>query len=344
MWVLKKFFFISVLSALIATSVVSYTSWWQIQNLGWLRALIYLDDSKENPCEKRYQGYGRLYKDGCFVNPVSVVQSVGDVIDKVHRGLTISEENKSDLLKATNFLTEWAVEKTSSDNKGYLLAPYNFSWATYNLDAGWVSGMAQGHVIEAMVAAYEVTGNKSYLSAAEEFANAFFVSVDDGGVTVWTDYGPWFEEYAQVGKEPSFALNGHIFAIEGLYRLGHYSYEYKKLAYEAVTTTEKMIDYFSTGWWSKYDLQGTMANQKYHHVHIRQLHWLGIEFGSEKLDEASQGFLWSQFYPFTSIMRIVYSPTRFLAFLLFLNFIIFFVAFYCAIHLAKYYKATRENK
>ena len=78
-------------------TVVSYTSWWQIQNLSWLRELIYLDDSKDSPCKEQHQGYGRLYQHGCFVNPVSVVQSSGKIIDRVHQGFELAEDEEPPL-------------------------------------------------------------------------------------------------------------------------------------------------------------------------------------------------------------------------------------------------------
>jgi hypothetical protein len=113
--------------------------------------------------------------------------------------------------------------------------------------------------------------------------------------------------------------------------LAHYSPEYKELVYQAVETTIGMMQKFNTGWWSRYDLRGTMANQKYHHIHIRQLHWLGLEFGSEKLDDFGQKFLWSQLYPVSSVLRFVSSPTRFLGFLLVLNFLSILVVSYIGV-------------
>lgn len=336
---MKKIIYATLISAFFSISFVSYTSWWQIQNLGWLRDLIYLEDNEASPCKDQHQGYGRLYKHGCFVNPVSVVQSVGEVIDKAYQGTKTSERENSELLNAVNFLKSWAKEKKYKE-KTLLLAPYNFSWSKYGLEPGWVSGMAQGHIIEAMVATYKITDDESYLETAENFANAFYVPVKNGGVTVQTENGPWFEEYAQPGKKPSFALNGHIFALEGLYRLAHYRPKYKNIIYKAVNTTEKKIKNYDAGWWSKYDLRGTMANQKYHHIHIKQLHWLGIEFGSKKLDSFGQDFLWAQLGPFSSILRIIYSPSRFLFFILALNFSFLFITI---IICAKLYNKKRND-
>lgn len=337
---MKKILFIALLSAFTAMAVVSYTSWWQIQNLSWLREFIYFEDTAENPCQDQFQGYGRLYKDGCFVSPVSVVQSVGDTLDKVHQGINLTRDEEETLIEAVDFLTRWSSRRKDKDDDEFLVAQYHFSWDKYDLEPGWISGMAQGHIIEALVAVYEITNDESYLKTAESFANAFYVPVENGGVTVWTDHGPWFEEYAQAGKEPSYALNGHVFAVEGLYRLAHYSPEYKRLVYQAVEATEGIIDQFNIGWWSRYDLRGTLANQKYHHIHVRQLHWLGIEFGSEKLDYFGQKFLWAQFYPVSSVLRAFIHPTRFLGFILVLNFISFAIFFYCIIYI---YRKFREK-
>ena len=325
---LKKFFSwyspltlftLVLLSGVVSSAVVTYTSSYQMQSFLWLQQLMFYKDDEGNPCDNQFEGYGRLYKHGCFVNPVSVVQSVKYEIAKAQKGLELTAQEKQRLFKAVNFLKEWA-EPTTFKDYNVLLAPYQFSWDYYGLKSGWFSGMAQGHIIEALVAAYIVDNDRKFIEAANKFANAFYMSVEEGGVTVWTEHGPWFEEYAQKGIKPSYALNGHIFAIEGLHRLVEYSPQYKDLIFAAVHTTERKMEYFNTGWWSKYDLRGTLANQKYHHIHIRQLHWLGIEFYNDGLKGYGQSFLWQQLNPLATILHLATDPYRFLVFLFFLNF------------------------
>lgn len=323
----RKVVSLLILSFLFSGIILSYSSYYQVKKFMPLREVVYFEGGEVSECQEKFDGYGRQYKHGCFINPVSVSQKVLPFADKVLYGGGLKREEETKLKGALDALLENA-ETRMVEGKEALLLPYNFSWPKYDLKPGWVSGMAQGHAIEVSVAMYRVTGEQKYLRLARKFANAFRIDYEEGGVTVRTQSGVWFEEYAQAGKEPSYALNGHIFAIEGLARLSSHTDSFDRILHRAILATKARVEMYDASWWSRYDLRGTPANQKYHHIHIQQLHWLGTEWGIPELEDMGRKFLWQQVAPFSSFYRVFVYPNRFLVFLFGVNFLFVFFVLY----------------
>jgi len=91
----------------------------------------------------------------------------------------------------------------------YGIYEYPFRWDIYKLEPPWASGMAQGLAIQILLRAWLVTHDQRYIKSAFFARNAFFVPVQEGGVTYKDSPDSWwFEEYAAPGARESRVLNG----------------------------------------------------------------------------------------------------------------------------------------
>lgn len=108
---------------------------------------------------------------------------------------------------------------------GALWFPYGFDYELHQdrdllMEAPWYSGMAQGQVLSLLVRLHEETGDPRWREAADGVFASFgddhaagepgFALVDDCGHL-------WFEEYVDDAVPPTHVVNGHIYALFGLY-------------------------------------------------------------------------------------------------------------------------------
>lgn len=78
--------------------------------------------------------------------------------------------------------------------------------------------MCQGQAISVLCRAYHVTGDTTYLKAAEAALEPFKVKSADGGVkAVFMEKLDWYEEYPT--NPSTFILNGFMYSLIGLYDL-----------------------------------------------------------------------------------------------------------------------------
>jgi hypothetical protein len=178
----------------------------------------------------------------------------------------------------------------SIESGGAAFYPYTFDYPLYGLDeltihAPWWSGMAQGQILSALVRAFDATGEERYRDAADRTFESFAVrSIDEWPLTepavsfVDDDGVLWLEEYSG-DLEPAFVLNGHLFAIFGLYDYWELtgSEEAASMIDGAATAVAHYLPEFRNGpgelsWYGlsiKPDPLG--LNVKYHRIHKRQL-------------------------------------------------------------------------
>lgn len=180
------------------------------------------------------------------------------------------------------------LERHLQERNGLLLVIYKFSWPKYDLPANWSSCMAQSSAIVAFHYAYLVTGNVTYENISDRLIDAFFVEVKKGGLAYDTGEGLWYEEYAHPNmKQRPYVLNGFMYSLLEL----HQAYELKgdrrlkALFDRGIKALLSKIDEFDTGYWSKYDLVGTISPWKYHWVHIEELEQLYNMTGDLRLKE-----------------------------------------------------------
>lgn len=255
------------------------------------------------------------YQYGEGINPVTVAQTVRDtaleLLDARSDPVTVGSAEVYRLLAVADFFAETAEERHCGDSAFYVWT-YDFDYPPAKMSAPWISGMAQGHVIEVMLAAYKLTGEERYLATARLAANAMAVPIEYGGVAKDLGDGLWFEEYAQPGVPPRYVLNGHNFALSGLYYLSLVDSDYTELFERGLRGLELLLPDFDKQIWSMYDLQGVPASRQYQRIHATQLGELYDRTGQESLSFYARRFRIQLYLPFGAFYRIVTYPHRFL--------------------------------
>lgn len=159
----------------------------------------------------------------------------------------------------------------------------------YRSQSNWQSAFSQSRGISILLRAYQITGKKAYSEMAEKALIPFTKSVEAGGVSAFTEWGPFYEEYTS--SVPTLVLNGKIFALCGLYDFVRVFPENKlarKLFEDGVETLKKILPWYDMGFWSRYNLckakwypeidPSTIQYQKLHITQLEMLHRLtGIE-------------------------------------------------------------------
>lgn len=166
-------------------------------------------------------------------------------------------------------------------------------WAERNLDdrGGWkvwtligidsvrpYAGMTQGEGISVLVRAHQVTGEAAFLGAARRALDPMLRPVVDGGTQRVVADGIILEEFPL--EEHSGVLNGWVFAVFGLHDLllGHADPRAQTLLESSLTALARLLPRYDLGYWSRYDLSGTIASPFYHGLHIAQLTALELTF------------------------------------------------------------------
>lgn len=236
------------------------------------------------------------YKDiGQQYNPVTVAQLAIEHFYVYEK--TKSPDAKANFLK----LADWLV---SHQEQGLWL--YNIKLEG-SKDKQWISGMAQGIGISVLIRANVISGDKKYINVAKEARKAFDKNVNNGGVANWQGSDLWFEEYSY--SPQLHVLNGHIWALFGLYDYFKYSKDQEtvNLFNKGVNTLTKNIYRFDTGLWIKYDLQTTnLVNNHYAKFQIQQLEILYELTGDKELRHMAER--WNR-YLNSPLHRIILGTT-----------------------------------
>jgi hypothetical protein len=210
-------------------------------------------------------------KIGLQYNPIAIAQwGLGN------HGLfsrTGTEAGKMKLAAAS----DWLCKHLERNSHGIWVWNHCFDWEYRSrLRAPWYSGLAQGQGISLLVRAWLELQENRYIEAAERAFGSFLRSTSDGGVAFTDKEGEvWFEEY--IVSPPTHILNGFIWALWGVYDyyLATGRAEANELFHAGTTTLKKKLDAYDLGFWSLYELSGTVlpmiASQFYHRLHIVQL-------------------------------------------------------------------------
>ncbi len=146
---------------------------------------------------------------------------------------------------------------------------YDFDFPRYGCRAPWISGMAQGQAISALVRAYIVTHNDTYLSSARLALEAFRRGVEEGGVTLLDEQGrPFYLEY--VCEKKPHVLNGFIFALIGIHDFYVVTKDpdAERLYAEGLDTVRAYLNLYDSGNWTYYSLLGKRSASRYHFLHV----------------------------------------------------------------------------
>jgi hypothetical protein len=182
---------------------------------------------------------------------------------------------------------DWLIEHAETKNNCCVWR-YDFVWAApgYFCEKGWISGLAQGMCISALVRAFQISGDKRYLNVSRDALQIYSIPLEKGGILRYSKHGnAWYEEYA-TDKSPQ-VLNGMMFAIIGAheFHLASGDQEAKKLADIGVKTLGSELKYFDLDLfffkWSRYDNKFLIMSREYHSIHILQLEYLAKYYDEE---------------------------------------------------------------
>jgi glycosyltransferase involved in cell wall biosynthesis len=161
--------------------------------------------------------------------------------------------------------------------------PVPFAVPEYYAPHPWASASVQGYVISALIRAYQLTGSELFLQATRRAVGAFRLDILDGGVAAPIgEDGIFFEEVAVYPA--AHILNGCILALLGLYDYVAVTQDGRVdlLIERCLSTLHTLLNYFDTGYWSRYDLLSARpVSEFYHTLHITLLRILGSYTGCE---------------------------------------------------------------
>jgi len=219
---------------------------------------------------------------------------------------TQSENDRARFLK----IADWYANNRIDDSK---LGAY---WLTdvdkpaYQIHLPWKSAFSQARAINIMLRAFQITGNNEYDKLSEKALLPFLHSVSDGGITTFTEAGPFYEEYP--ADVPVLVLNGMIFALCGVYDFirTHPKHELAADIFQkGVSTLEWLLPKYDMGFWSKYSLCEANFHPEvdpstigYHHLHIIQLDLMHRLTGKKIFREYSE--LWRGYATTKNILKM----------------------------------------
>ncbi len=318
----------AVFSFVIAAVLVSYSEKKQVDFFMPLRTLLFVPQQQVESVLPAHLPSGMPFKaseDGYYINPWQASNVVSKTAVSVLRKGCVSlvAEERTRLLEFAGFFAETAQMREYNSFE-FAVWPYQISF-TYGLRPGWISGMAQGKVAVVLAAASLCQTNSSFERMARMAINSFEVPVEDGGVLVNLNEGYWYEEYAQAGITPPLVLNGHIYATLALKELQEFDKSSQKLYAKGVAALLGNINHFDAITWTYYDRRGNPANNIYQQpLHARQMLELYEATGDEVFLYYHRKFFAQLFSPFSSVQRQVMNPSRFLGFLIFVNWVFVF--------------------
>ncbi len=207
---------------------------------------------------------------------------------------TKSEDDKKRFLK----FPEWFFDTAIEDEKLGVYWLTDVPLPQYKNSGPWQSAFVQGRGISNLLRGYQLTGKVEWKDMAEKALQPFAIPVNEGGVTSFTKYGPFYEEYT--AEVPTLVLNGMIFAMCGITDFLRVFQEHKlarKLYDEGIETLKNSLPDFDLGYWSKYNLceaewypQNDPATITYQHLHITQLNMLYKLTGEKIFDDYAKKF------------------------------------------------------
>lgn len=263
----------------------------------------------EDAMENQKGGQKSIFYDdqGIPVNPTYV-----DVKDKsyVYFPITIGQvglarfhtylKDKSELNKKRFFdIVDWFMDNyDESDDLGVRWLT-DVSLPQYKNSGPWQSAFAQSRGISVLLRAYQLSNDDTYAKVAEKALIPFTKPVSEGGVTSFTQWGSYYEEYA--AEVPTLVLNGKVFSMCGLYdfvRVFPDNALATKLVDDGIHTLVNSLPEYDMGYWSRYNLceaswypKVDPATITYQKLHIVQLKMLYMLTGEEVFDTYLKKFV-----------------------------------------------------
>jgi hypothetical protein len=221
------------------------------------------------------------YKKSQYYHPVYIIQFLLGLYGSFLNGESLSGR----------FLTVSSHFIKMQDESGAFRYPFQYDYYLGVLEAGWVSGMAQGQAMSVFARAFHLTHHPKYLEVGNKAFDFLTTPVSRGGVmNTLADLNPElkdhliFEEY--VIKPASYTLNGFMFALLGVYDWWQVhpdkdiAEKAKYYFHEGIKTLKKILPLYDIGGFTAYDLSYITHKRQphigifYHAVHIYMLHAL----------------------------------------------------------------------
>jgi heparosan-N-sulfate-glucuronate 5-epimerase len=213
-----------------------------------------------------------LEMDGAYYYfPVTIAQYALGNFDKY---IETSEKKYIDVAITC---AEWFVNNITEISEGVYGYVNDYDKLTYDLHKPWLSSLSQGQAMSVLARCYHETKDQRYIEVCEKMLSSFEIKSEDKGVFALLNNGYFYEEYPS--KEPSFVLNGFIFALWGLLDFNIVSNNNKALELysKGEKTLSENLNLFNVKGikWSSYDLYNfkvkNIASIFYHKLHIEQL-------------------------------------------------------------------------
>lgn len=165
----------------------------------------------------------------------------------------LQTQNELDLERFLKF-AKWYINNANYDEKLGARWITNVSLPAYKNPGHWQSAFVQSRGISILLRAYQVTKNHKYAEVAEKALYSFKITVSEGGVVSYTEWGPFYEEYTAL--VPVLVFNGHIFSLFGILDF-HRAFPENELAknlFESgFETILNCLPDFDLGFWSRYN-------------------------------------------------------------------------------------------
>lgn len=200
------------------------------------------------------------------------------------------EDPPPNLITKDNFIhaAEWILQRLEKDEFGNTHIYYHFNWPYKGtsqgfLQAPWYSGLTDSVAIKLFLRAHVVTGDLKYLRAADALYQSVITPIEQGGSLFYDDDGnPWIEEYvAKNNTNMPMVLNGMVYATFAISDYERFVGLHHTLSNKLINTIRVYAEKYDTGYWTKYDLIGTLTKPKYHFIHVALMEMLYNETKDE---------------------------------------------------------------
>lgn len=189
----------------------------------------------------------------------------------------VAKKSESARQKFMNCINRLVEMTTVRDN--YALYEYPFQQAYFpTVKAPWRSGLSSAWAINALLKAHQLTHDDVYIQKCNALLRGFYVPIQSGGFTYMENTGWWYEEYADTNLQTPRVINGHIYAMLGVYDLWKYTQNdsAKFIFQKGLEALKSNIQLYDVGdGWSYYDIHQKISDKEYQYKMIdlmKQLH------------------------------------------------------------------------
>ena len=238
---------------------------------------------------------------------------------------------KNDTLAKTKFLTciNWLEDHINYRDQ---YALYEFTWRQPYYDSvavPWTCGLTSGRAMEAFTGAYRLFHSQKYLDLSMALLRGFYQPIQAGGFTYKEPTGWWYEEYADTGMHTPRVLDGHIFALRGVYKFWQLTKNDSAafVVKQGILSLKNNLPAYDMGdGWSYYDAYKFKSDKKYHMLNTGLMKELGEITKDPVFDKYYHK--WNEPLAKPYVYRIIKEKNRSGLLLFFGMSSIFFVVFY----------------